>query len=175
MIYKNKTNRKLQQTLHKKSLTNHWVFGIPTAITNSQHNPSIYCPQVKLSGCYASTARTRSWCGISVPTTTRSFTPCSCDITRKWAFPRARSTLPRWVLLIEHSFLDLSCPCAIENVKKDVFLDEELIRIIQDDTFQDKLNHYQAMYIYFHTRGKFVCCIYYIELVIEARLLSSNQ
>lgn len=49
---------------------------------------------------------------------------------------------PKVSLIDRTRFLDLSCPCAIENVKRDVFLDEELIVIMQDDTFQDKLNHY---------------------------------
>lgn len=41
--------------------------------------------QERSSDCCASTARTRSWCATSVPTITKSSTPCSYGTTRRWA------------------------------------------------------------------------------------------
>jgi len=41
--------------------------------------------QVRFRGCYVITSRTRTWCLALANASIRSFTPCSCGTTRRWA------------------------------------------------------------------------------------------
>lgn len=55
--------------------------------------------QARWNGCSRSTDRTRSWWGASAATTIKLSIQYNCATTRRWAFRRARWTLPRYEMV----------------------------------------------------------------------------